>query len=207
VDYSQIKSEKCRLAFWINVHNILAIHSCATLGPPHKEKKRKNFFEALYQVGDANIVSIQDIAHGILRNNAKIPGASKRQFPDEDPRTAHVLPLDPRIHFALWHGTKSSPFLGVYREDDVHVLLQYATYKYLDREVEMSYQKNYISLPKVFSTFANDFGKDINEILLWISSFFDTEKAKLLKCIMHQAPEIRYKEYEWVATPPELLFV
>lgn len=35
-----------------------------------------------------------------------MPGTSKRQFLDEDPRTSLVLPNDPRIHFALWHGTK-----------------------------------------------------------------------------------------------------
>lgn len=31
--------------------------------------------------------------------------------------------------------------------------------------------------------------------MTWISSFFDSEKAKMLKCIMHQDPDIRYKEY------------
>lgn len=35
-----------------------------------------------------------------------MPGMSKRQFADDDPRAAFVIPPDPRVHFALWHGTK-----------------------------------------------------------------------------------------------------
>ncbi len=51
--------------------------------------------------------------------------------------------------------------LGIYGDEDVNILLQYATMRYLDKEVEMSFPKNYVVLPKVFSTFANDFGKGI----------------------------------------------
>jgi hypothetical protein len=48
----------------------------------------------------------------------------KLMFKDEDPRLKFIVPLDPRIHFALVCGAKSCPAIRVYKVTNLERGLQ-----------------------------------------------------------------------------------
>jgi len=187
-----------QLAFWINVHNALVFHACANHGIPSSEKDRKFFVEAAYKIGDFTF-SINDIAVGILRENAK------KQFSEDDLRRQLAVQFHPCIHFALVQPAKSSPFFGVYSSEEITYLLQWATYVYLEREVDVSFARNAVVLPRIFQDSQKDFGKDIGEVLGFVGDFLGENKCKLLRFVVTMNPEVQYREYEWSSAAPALL--
>lgn len=119
-----------RLTFWINIFNTMVLHLHIIMGPPTNIFLRKSFFNHFkYKIGKFYF-SLNDIFYGILRGykniffmkkmnilfigNPKSPLTRHRQFRGTDPRRKFVLPLDPRIHFALSLLNKSSPFIRIY---------------------------------------------------------------------------------------------
>ena len=51
--------------------------------------------------------------------------------------------------------------LCAFQANDVSLLLTWITHKYLEMEVEVSFVRNYVVLPKVFSDYSKDFGGNI----------------------------------------------
>jgi len=199
VDPRRLGTYEDQLSFWINVHNALAYHACANHGCPTNEKDRKIFFtESIYKVGEY-LLSLNDIGLGILRENAK------KQFPEDDPRRQLIIPMHPCIHFALVHATKSSPFLVMYNANEVSNLMSWTTHVFLEREVEVSFSRNIVVMPKLFQENAKDFGKDTLEVLAFVCEFLGDTKSKVLQFIMSNNPEVQYKEYEWAPVAPNLL--
>jgi hypothetical protein len=127
-----------KIAFWINVHNILAIHVSIHHGYAGKSKSKRKIIQGKshYQI-EGMIYSLDDIYHGILRGNRKNPSTGKVAFKQSDPRKKNVLhddshstlstslyasshkssrsanassrpAFDPRIHFALTHLSRAS---------------------------------------------------------------------------------------------------
>lgn len=84
-----------KVAFWINVYNILAIHVNIQHGNPGKSKNRRKlvFDKTFYQI-DGHPFSLDDILHGVLRGNRKNPTTGKSQFKPTDRRMQFVLHSD-----------------------------------------------------------------------------------------------------------------
>jgi hypothetical protein len=117
------------------------------------------------------------------------------------------LLFEPRIHFTLHSGTKSSPFVAVFEPSTAETLLSFVTHIFLEKEIEVSFTKNYVVLPKVFQTYINDFGS-LNEVLHWVCGFLTEEKAKLVKFVIKcEDCEIRFKEFDWSPAPPRILIL
>lgn len=91
-----------RKAFWINLYNVLVLHSTAVLGAPATPDERSKYFSgqsgAAYRVGGQRL-SLDDIEHGVLRGNSPTVGGATL-FSVDDPRLPLSLPLpvDPRLH-------------------------------------------------------------------------------------------------------------
>src|SRR5437764_13882733 len=85
-----------RLAFWITVYNALVLHGIVRLGVRASVRRVWNFFGRVsYRVG-GHVVSLDDIEHGVLRDNRR-PWPPLRSFGAGDPRRAlAVRPPDPR---------------------------------------------------------------------------------------------------------------
>lgn len=62
----------------------------------------------------------------------------KRHFKKKDPRRAHVLPLDPRIHFCLTTFSKDSPRFRLFFTDHVDEQIDDATQEYCNSFVSVS---------------------------------------------------------------------
>src|SRR4030067_2399726 len=101
-----------KIAFWINLYNVIVIHGVIALGIRDSVREVWNFFRGVYyQVGDYSFTP-DDIEHGLLRGNRRPPYSLFRRFRGGDPRLNFMVePLDPRIHFTLVCGSASCPFI------------------------------------------------------------------------------------------------
>jgi Protein of unknown function, DUF547 len=142
-------------AFWLNLYNALTLHAMADAGIQNSVLESLGFFQRYaYQVGD-HVVSLNQIEHGILRGNrAALVGLPP--FSRTDPRIKWVLPLDPRIHFALNCGAASCPPIRAYQAANLEPQLTLATQSYL---AECRIEGNTVWLPRLLSYYANDFGE------------------------------------------------
>jgi len=194
VDLNEMQDSTTKLCFWINVYNAMILHIFANYGTATKEKKNLSA-DCTYQIG-GHLLSLNDIFNSILRDS-----------PKKHEEEGMNLPFEPRIHFTLYSGTKSSPYLSIFEPSTAEALLSWTTHLSLEKEVEVSFAKNYVVLPKVFQVFLNDFGT-LNEALHWICEFLSEEKGKLVRFVINcEDCEIRFKEYDWTPVPPHFLML
>ena len=122
-----------RIAFWVNLYNVIVIHGVIALGIRDSVKEVWNFFRRVYyQIGE-HFFSPDDIEHGVLRGNRRPPYAFFRRFRVGDPRLNFIVePLDPRIHFTLVCGSSSCPFIEVYTPENLEEELTIASRAFIN---------------------------------------------------------------------------
>jgi len=145
-----------RLAFWINVYNALVLHGIVRLGVRASVRRVWNFFGRVsYRVG-GSVLSLDDIEHGVLRDNRRRPWPPWRPFAAGDPRRAlTVRPPDPRFHFAITCGAASCPPVGVYTADAIDSQLDLATRNFVNQEIVLA--GNRLACSRIFKWYAADF--------------------------------------------------
>lgn len=163
VDPGTLAGREARLAFWINLYNVLVIDAVIAFGVRHSVAEGRldmlRFFRrAAYDVGGQRM-SLEDIEHGILRANRGslyLPGP---QFGASDPRRRWVIaPMDPRIHLALNCASRSCPPIGVYDADHIDAQLDLAARNFIAHEVQVDPASGTVSLSSIFRWYAGDFG-------------------------------------------------
>lgn len=94
MDLSLLTTQKEEVAFWLNVHNLLALHiHCESGGVETKSRRRAFFHSYVYEVGFQQF-SLEDLVQGVLRGNPN------NHFKKRDPRAAICMKqYDPRSHF------------------------------------------------------------------------------------------------------------
>jgi hypothetical protein len=145
-----------RLAFWINVYNALVLHGIVRLGVRTSVRRVWNFFGRVsYRIGGLRF-SLDDIEHGILRDNGRRPLPPLRPFGAGDPRrTLAVTPPDPRFHFAITCGAASCPAVGVYRAGSIEDDLERAARSFVSQEVALG--PGGLSCSRLFKWYRADF--------------------------------------------------
>eukprot|EP01119_Soliformovum_irregulare_P009379 TRINITY_DN2264_c0_g1_i3.p1 TRINITY_DN2264_c0_g1~~TRINITY_DN2264_c0_g1_i3.p1 ORF type:complete len:1409 (+),score=408.49 TRINITY_DN2264_c0_g1_i3:529-4227(+) len=189
-----------RVTFWINIYNCLVLHLHCTMGPPDSLFRRNAFFSQ-YKYNIAGLhYSLNDILHGILRGNPKNPITRHRQFRSYDPRRAYVLPLDPRIHFAVSLLNKSSPFMRMYKAKTIEEELQRAGEIFMKSECVISLGKKEVMLPKLFEKYPSDFPKRRNEELTkWIFQFLSNKNRLDLMLLLEWGNYgMVFQGYSWM---------
>ena len=145
-----------RLAFWINVYNALVLHGIVRLGVRASVRRVWNFFGRVsYRVGGC-VLSLDDVEHGVLRDNRRRPWPPLRPFGPRDPRrTLAVSPPDPRFHFAITCGAASCPPVGVYRAAALETQLEAATRNFVNQEVALAGDR--LACSRLFKWYRADF--------------------------------------------------
>lgn len=173
-------SETEQRAFWINLYNVLALHRIITGGSPGSNLLRLWWFgqQKRWKIRSSSF-SLDDIEHGILRDNRRHPFLPYRQFRGPDPRKVWTLPIEPRIHFALNCGAKSCPPIGVYQAELLEQQLETATASYLLGEVEIV--DHVLRLPMLLRWYAADFGgrKGVAQLLSQVANHSPDELLRL----------------------------
>ncbi|XP_030525160.1 uncharacterized protein LOC115737257 [Rhodamnia argentea] len=171
VEPSKLKHEE-KLAFWINVHNALVMHSFLAHGiPQNKLKRMPLLLKAAYDIG-GHTISVDTIQNSILQCRLLSPGKwlrilfpSKQRFKvDSLPKEYEIDHPEPLSHFALCLGSRSDPAVRVFRSDKVFQELKVAKEEYLQSNFRLC--KKRILLPKLVDTYAKSSGLSAADLLM-----------------------------------------
>ena len=175
----QLTDHNTRLAFWLNLYNGLAIHDIIHNNIGDSINSCKAFFTKNgYQLAEG-VYSLDDIEHGILRNNHPKYASLLLPLSKDHPGRKHCLPdIDPRIHAALFCGTRSCPDLRVFHPDTIDAELDAITRLYLANNVFFEPDTATLNLPQKFHWYRDDFGSK--------------KQMLALICKNHSKPEVRY---------------
>jgi hypothetical protein len=189
-----------QVAFWINLYNALVIDAVITFDIQRSVGEGRFrllafFRRAAYIVGGKR-VSLDDIEHGILRANRGHPFLPGAHYTSKDPRLAWVLPLDPRVHFALNCASQSCPPFQVYRAEDLDEQLEMAACNFVNEQVLLKPGTQILVVSSIFRWFKDDFGGQAGIISFLIDHLpFDGRRAWLSK--NKDVIKLRYEPYDW----------
>lgn len=199
MDLHELKTTAEKIAFWINMYNVIVIHGVIELGIMDSVKEVRNIFRRIqYQIGDM-LFSPEDIEHGILRGNRRPPNSLFKIFGSNDRRLEHsVQELDPKIHFALVCASSSCPPISFYTPEKLDEELTVAGKAFINGGgVKMDRKKNHVSLSRVFKWYGSDFGKTKVERLKFIAQYLydEVEMQFLIENVKNI--KVDYQDYDW----------
>jgi hypothetical protein len=196
--------------------------------------QRKNFFGTVSYRIEGREYSLDDIEHGstlslsfkylvrltlprflfsVLRGNTAPPGSLSRPFgslfsssESSDPRLKLIIDQkDPRIHFCLNCGASSCPVIRLYSVENLDSALDNASEVFIGDDLKVDVEKKEITISKIFDWYSQDFGKNVKEVLLFISNYAsDDHKPMLLQLIDSESSfSVKYHPYNWdsIAAP------
>ncbi|OMO85744.1 hypothetical protein CCACVL1_10020 [Corchorus capsularis] len=189
-----------KLAFFINLYNMMAIHAILVWGHPAGQlERRKLFGDFKYVIGGCTY-SLSSIQNGILRGNQRPPYNLLKPFGVKDKRSQVALPYpEPLVHFALVCGNRSGPALRCYSPGNIDKELMDAARDFLRAGgliVDLSGKVAFAS--KILKWFSVDFGKNEVEVLKHVSNYLEpTESEALLEILADDQMKVIYQPYDW----------
>jgi len=217
-DLSGLDREE-RMAFFINIYNVMIVHAMAVLGPPSNFAARLLFYDQVKYMIGGSIYTCNDVENGVLRGNRPSPASvaemlpfmkAKGPFKEGDPRVSQVVdPPDARIHFALNCGAKSCPAIRVYTADSLEIGLQAAAESFCSdpSNVDVDEKANAIKLSKIFQWYRTDFGtnEELRHLLAESCKSLDESRRATLTRFLSEAedPELRFVDYDWSLNEPD----
>ncbi|XP_048131334.1 uncharacterized protein LOC115751472 isoform X2 [Rhodamnia argentea] len=191
-----------KLAFFINLYNMMAIHAILVWGHPAGALERKKLFGDFKYVVGGCTYSLSAIQNGILRGNQRPPYNLMKPFGAKDKRSKVALPYpEPLIHFALVCGTRSGPALQCYSPGNIDKELTEAACLFL-RSGGFYYDPNtkVASVSKILKWFRVDFGKNEVEVLKHASNYLASQDSEaLLEMLSSNQLKVTYQPYDWGA--------
>jgi hypothetical protein len=197
VDPEQLASDDERIAFWINVYNVLAIHGVFATGIRESVMEIPSFFGVVaYRVGDY-VLTLDEIENGILRRNAPHPATKSRLFDDDDPRLA-LCPdhVDARIHAALVCASTSCPPVAFYEAGKLDTELDLAADNYIAADVEVDDEAKVVRLPITFRYYESDFGRHAG-VQLFLLNHATEDQKQSLRAAFDAGYAFDYHRYDW----------
>jgi len=198
-DLTTLKSREQRLAFWINLYNTAVIHGIIELGLRQSVKEIHGFFDRIaYDIGGYRF-SLNDMEHGVLRGNRRHPYRLFKPFKRRDPRLEFtVVPMDPRIHFALVCGARSCPPIGFYEAEQIDFQLELAAASFINSpQVKVSSQERTVLLSMIFKWYNADFGGNNQALMDTLLTHLDEGEKKDFLRQNRDRVRLRYQPYDW----------
>ncbi|KAI4386391.1 hypothetical protein MLD38_004326 [Melastoma candidum] len=189
-----------RLAFFVNLYNMMAIHSILVLGHPTGALERRRFFTDFQYVVGGCTYSLSAIQNGILRGNQRPPYSLMKPFGARDKRLKVVLPYSEQLtHFALVCGTRSGPALRCYSPGNIDKELMDAARDFLQNGGFIyDATSNVASVTKILKWFSVDFGKTEVEVLKHATNYMKpADSEKLLDLLSANQLKVIYQPYNW----------
>jgi hypothetical protein len=189
-------SETERMTFLINLYNTMVIHGLFYAGFPRSTLDWRYFARfTCYNVGGFPITldGVLRLLRGTEANSSR-EGADK-VFKNNDPRLQWALTrLDPRLHFTLCLFNIFSPSVYIITPSKLEHRLQFATETYCQTFVKFDPSTREITLPKLFSWYANDFG---DNAIKWVANFLPADRAMQLRNIITSGNYSVNYDYSW----------
>ncbi len=198
-DPASLRSQGERLAFWINLYNSLIIDAVISFGIEKSiwEAGWGFFRKAVYNIGGLRY-SADGIEHGILRGNRPYPLLRLPQFATDDLRLEHaIVPMDPRIHFALVCAAHSCPLITVYHASEVEKELETATTTFINGGgVIVEPELARVSLSRIFSWYQGDFGGRAGVLKFILAYLREGSERDYLRENVSRV-RLRYQKHDW----------
>ncbi len=198
-DLSTLRTHEEKLAFWINLYNVLTVHAILKLGIKKNHFEVWNFFGRVsYEVGGHRF-SLMDIEHGILRaNRSHWTLLYRPPFSAKDPRRPTALDrVDPRIHFALVCGAKSCPPIGAYFPDRIDAQLDIAARNFIAQDAEIDLQQKTFACSSIVKWYKVDFGATDAEVIRFLAGYLEPSEAKREIEARPEAFKLVHHPYDW----------
>ncbi|RZR94841.1 hypothetical protein BHM03_00023606 [Ensete ventricosum] len=199
VDLESLSQEE-KLAFFINLYNMMAIHATLTWGHPVGALERRKFFGDFKYVIGGCAYSLSAIHNGILRGNQRPPYNLTKPFGQKDKRLKVALPYpEPLVHFALVCGTRSGPALRCYSPGNLDKELMEAARDFIrNRGVSVDAEAKVASVTKILQWYSVDFGKNELEVLKHAVNYLDPEESEEILELLSKTPlKVIYQPYDW----------
>ncbi|KAF5450827.1 hypothetical protein F2P56_031146 [Juglans regia] len=189
-----------KLAFFINLYNMMAIHAILVLGHPAGPLERRKLLGDFKYVVSGSTFSLSAIQNGILRGNQRPPFNLMKPFGAKDKRSKVALPYpEPLIHFALVCGTRSGPALRCYSPGNIDKELMDAARNFLrNGGIIVDMNAKVASASKILKWFNVDFGKNEVEVLKHASNYLEpADSEALLDLLANSQLKVIYQQYDW----------
>ena len=197
IDPAQMIDDDTRIAFWINLYNVLSIHGALALGIRESVMEVPSFFGVVaYRVGDF-VLTLDEIENGVLRRNAPHPATGALLFGDDDPRLA-LCPshVDPRIHAALVCASTSCPPVAFYEASKLDEQLELAALNYVASDVEVDEVARVVRIPITFRYYQSDFGR-AEGVRLFLQEHAQGAQREALEAAFQAGYALDYHRYNW----------
>ncbi|KAG8076332.1 hypothetical protein GUJ93_ZPchr0006g42433 [Zizania palustris] len=199
VEVHELSREE-KLAFFINLYNMMAIHALVTCGHPAGPLDRRKFFgDFKYVIGGCGY-SLSAIQNGILRGNQRPPYNIAKPFGQKDKKSKAALPYpEPLVHFALVYGTKSGPALRCYSPGNIDKELVEAARDFLrNGGLVVDPEAKVASVSKILQWYNTDFGKNEKEVLKHAANYLEPAESKqFLELLANTQLKVLYQPYDW----------
>ncbi|KAF7142118.1 hypothetical protein RHSIM_Rhsim06G0086800 [Rhododendron simsii] len=199
VDMQDMPREE-KLAFFINLFNMMAIHAILVWGHPAGAlERRKLLGDFKYVIGGCTY-TLSAIQNGILRSNQRPPYNLIKPFGVKDKRFKVALPYsEPLIHFALVCGNRSGPALRCYSPGNIDKELTEAACIFLrNGGLIVDLNAKVASVSKILKWYSIDFGKNEVEVLKHAANYLEPDVSEaFLELIATTQLKVVYQPYDW----------
>lgn len=157
-DLRSLSSDEERKAFWINLYNGLTNYFIISNGLKKSVWEVPDFFSGLVaKIGEFSF-SLDDIEHGILRQNGERKKDKPRQFKAGDAKLLLMVEqFDSRIHFALNCGSVSCPPIAFYSAKNIDKELNLAEESFAGQEFLVDAALMEVHCSEIFIWYKADF--------------------------------------------------
>ncbi|GJL63621.1 MAG: DUF547 domain-containing protein [Nitrospirales bacterium] len=179
VSLANVKTKQDKLAFWINVYNVMAVKIVLDHYPVESIKDAGSFFQAVWKKDVGTVGgktrTLNEIEHGILRKLG-----------------------EPRIHMAIVCASVSCPDLRkeAYTVKQLDAQLDDQVRKFLantDKGLRVDSKKKQVYLSSIFKWFKEDFAPK-GGVISFITPFAPDDVQGTLKS---GSPRVVYLDYNW----------
>ncbi|ESQ46309.1 hypothetical protein EUTSA_v10000068mg [Eutrema salsugineum] len=197
-----------KLAFWINIHNALVMHTFLANGIPQNNGKRFLLLsKPAYNIG-GRMVSVEAVQNYILRIRLPRPGQwlklllIPRKFRTGDEHQEYSLDhSEPLLYFALCSGNHSDPAIRVYTPKGIYQELETAKEEYIRATFGVKKDQKLV-LPKIIESFSKDSGLNQAALMEMIQECLPDTMKKTIKKL--NSGRSRKSIVEW--TPHSFVF-
>ncbi|KJE88386.1 hypothetical protein, variant [Capsaspora owczarzaki ATCC 30864] len=191
-------------AFWLNVHNLLALHLCVMHRPfVHMSALNVKQVSTSYKYCISGLdFSLRDISRTVLTRSFKLT----------DPRLELTLAADERVHFGLTMYARGMPRLRIYDAATLSEMLDVAARDVVNMLVVVDEAKLRLTAPEWLKRAYKDYFKSRqsgeSEFANWLCSFLPESVANRLQeqrvAQKRKAIKVTFVEFDWSPEPCQL---
>ena len=148
-----------------------------------------------YNIGGHNF-NLEEIKHGLLRNNQKAPNNYLRSLNGSDKRLDCLRNYsDCRANFVCLDHPDFLEHIDSFSDDQLEDCLEQFVQEIIEAKVEIDLDEGEITLPKVLETYKSDFGSTDESILQFVFRYLedDNDYETVLSKVQSKNVIIQYK--------------